>query len=109
MYGLCKVHKDIIDNCPPFRPVLSAINTPTYKLAKFLVRILKSLTSNQYTVKDSSAFAEEIVAQDSEFFKGSVDVDAFFTNIPHEETINICANTLFEKQGKSRRFIKNRI
>ena len=41
MYGLCKFHKDI-DNCPPFRPILSAINTPTYKLAKFLVPILKS-------------------------------------------------------------------
>ena len=52
-YGLCKVHNDIIENCPPFRPTLSAINTPTYRLAKFLVLILKSLTSNQYTVKDS--------------------------------------------------------
>ena len=68
MYGLCKVHKDIIDNCPPFRPILSAINTSTYKLAKFLVPILKSLTCNEYTVRDSFAFAEEIVEQDSEFF-----------------------------------------
>ena len=34
----------IIDNCPPFRPILSAVNTPTYRLAKFLVPILKSLT-----------------------------------------------------------------
>ena len=69
MYGLCKVHKDI-DNCPPFRSILSAINTPTYKLAKFRVPILKSLTSNEYTVKDSFAFAEETVehSEDSEFF-----------------------------------------
>ena len=52
MHGLCKVHKDIIDNCPPFRPILSAINAPAYKLAKFLVPILKSLTSNEYMVKD---------------------------------------------------------
>ena len=37
MYGLCKVHKDIV-NCPPFRPISLSINTPTYKLAKFLVR-----------------------------------------------------------------------
>ena len=22
MYGLCKVHKDIIDNCLPFQPIL---------------------------------------------------------------------------------------
>ena len=26
MYGICKVHKDVIDNYPPFRPDLSAIN-----------------------------------------------------------------------------------
>ena len=31
MYELHKVHKDIIDSCPPFRPILSAINTSTYK------------------------------------------------------------------------------
>ena len=74
MYGLCKVHKDIIDNCSPFRPILSAINTPTYKLAKVLVPVLKSLTSNEYTVKDSFSFAEEIVEQDSEFFMESLDV-----------------------------------
>ena len=66
MYRLYKVHKDIIDNCLPFGPVLSAINTPTYKLPKILVRILKSLTSNEYTVKDSFAFAEEIIEQDSD-------------------------------------------
>ena len=61
MYGICKVHKDIIDNCPASRPILSAIKTPTYKLAKFLVPILKSLTSNEYTVKDSFHFVEKNV------------------------------------------------
>ena len=67
-HGLRKVHKDI--NCPPFRPILSTINTPTYKLAKFLVPLLKSLTSNEYTVKDSFAFAEQSVEQYSEVFHG---------------------------------------
>ena len=69
MYGLCKVHKDI-DNWPSFLSTLSAISTPTYNLAKSLVSILKSLTSNGYTVKDSFIFAEEIVEQDSERFYG---------------------------------------
>ena len=32
---LCKVHKAIIDVCPPFRPILSAIRTPSCKLVKF--------------------------------------------------------------------------
>ena len=100
MHGLCKVHKDIIDNCPPFRSILSAINTLTYKLANFLVPILKSLTSNEYMVKDSFAFAEEIVEQDSEFFMGSLDVDILFTNILLEETIDICTYTLFENMEK---------
>ena len=29
LYGLCKVHKAIVDVFPPFRPILSAIRTPT--------------------------------------------------------------------------------
>ena len=41
VYGLCKVHIDILNNCPPFGPILSASNTPTYKFAKFLVPVLK--------------------------------------------------------------------
>ena len=47
--------------------------------------------------KDSNsfAFAEGIVEQHSEFFMGSLDADSLFTNIPIEETIDICANTLF--------------
>ena len=89
MCGLCKVHKDIFDNWPLFWHILSAINTPTYKLAKFLVRILKALTSNYYTVQYSFAFAKEIVEQDSEFFMENLDVDPLFTNIPLEETIGI--------------------
>ena len=77
---------------------MPAINSPTYKLAKFLVPILKPLTSNKYTVKYSFAFAEEIVEQDSEFFRGSLDVDFLFINISLEKTIEICANILFEVQ-----------
>ena len=79
---------------------MSANITPTYKLAKFLVPILKYLTSNECRVKDSLAFAEEIVEQDSEIFMGSLDVDSFFNNIPLEETIDICTNTLFENTVK---------
>ena len=79
---------------------MSAVNTPTYKLAKFLIPILKFSTSNEYTVKDSFAFAEEIVEQDFEFFMGSLNVDFLFTNILLEETIDICANTLFENKEK---------
>ena len=83
-YNVCKLcnSQRYHRHCPPFRPILSAINTHTYKLATFLVPILKSLTSNEYTVEDSFTFAEEIVEQDSEFLMGSVDIDSLFTNNP---------------------------
>ena len=83
-----------------FRPMLSAINTPAYKLAKFLVSVLKSITSNEYTVKYSFAFAKEIVEQDSELFMGTLDVDCLLTNIPLEEANDIFANTLSEDMEK---------
>ena len=35
LYGSAKVHKPLINGLPPFRPILSAIGTPIYKLAKF--------------------------------------------------------------------------
>ena len=95
MHRLCKVYKEVIDNCPPFRPILLAINIPICKLAKFVLPILKSLT-NEYTVKDSFAFAEEIVEQDFNIFMGSLDVDSLFTNMVLEETIDICTNTPFK-------------
>ena len=46
LYGQPKVHKTVINNIPQFRPILSAINTPVYKLAKYLVPILSPLTVN---------------------------------------------------------------
>ena len=59
---------------------------------KFLVPILKPFITNEFTVKDSFHFAEEIVAQQPDFFMGSVDVESLFTNILLEETIEICTN-----------------
>ena len=98
MHGSCKVHKKTIDGCPPFRPILSALQTPTYKLAKYLVPILEPLTTNKYAVKDSFKFATEIVEQDSNNFMGSLDIDSLFTNIALEETIKICTNNFFKNE-----------
>ena len=95
LYELCKLHKAVTDVCPPFRPIVSAIGTPSYKLAKFLVAKLSSITFNEFTVKDSFAFAEEILRQDGKLFMGSLDIDSLFTNIPLKETSNICTNLLY--------------
>ena len=93
MYGSSKVHKKCVDGCLPFRSILSALQTPTYKLAKYLVPILEPLTNNKYAVKDLFNFATEIVEQDSSNFIGSLDIDSLFTNIP------LCTNNLFKNSN----------
>ena len=58
-YGSAIVRKIVTDGLPSFKPILSAMDIPIYKLAKFLVPMLELLTINEYTVKDSPTFAEE--------------------------------------------------
>ena len=83
------------NNTPKFRPILSASNTPVYKLAKYLVPILSPLTVNDYTVKDSFTFAKEIINFDHNFFMASLDIESLFTNIPIDETIKHAVDNLF--------------
>ena len=82
MYGLAEVRKIGTDGLPSFRPILSAIGRPTYKLSKFLVPILEPLTTNQYTIKDSFTFAEELQSFDSKLVMASFDVDHSLLTFP---------------------------
>ena len=95
LYGGPKVHKPVIINCPKFRPILSTIGTPTYKLAKFLVPILSPLTSNEFSVHDSFSYADEVSSFCPHHFMASLDVESLFTNIPLNEVIDICIDDLF--------------
>ena len=100
LYSQAKVHKPVIDNCPSFRPILDAVNTPSDKLAKFLVPILSPLVINEYVVKDSFAFVKEITKTNCNYFMASLDVESLFTNIPLEKTIENCVNDLFFDKSK---------
>ena len=106
LYGLCKVHKGVsVDGGPPpFRPILSAINTPSYKIAKFLVPMLSELTKNKYVSKDSFEFAKNVREQNPEFFMASFDIDSLFTNVPLDETIEISVKKLFGRKKKFKGF-----
>ena len=95
LYESSKIHKETRNGLPLFRPLLSAIDTPTYKLAKFLLKFLTPSAANEYTVIDSFHFAEEIFQQDSNLHMASPDADSLFTNIPLEETIDICVDNLY--------------
>ena len=85
-----------MNGLPPFRPILSATDIPTYKLAKNLVAVLSDVTQNQFTVKDSFAFVDEILTQNSDLYMTSLDVYASFTNILLDGIIDICVKKLFK-------------
>ena len=76
------MQKPLVNGLSPFRPIISAIGTPTYKLPKFLVPVLSDITQNEFTVKGSFTFVDEILAQNSDLHIASLDVDALLTNIP---------------------------
>ena len=96
MYGLPKIHKDGV----PLRPIISQIGSYTYDLAKFLVPILSPLMKNEYSVKDSFAFVNELSSVQNAPYMSSFDVVSLFTNIPLEETVDICLNRLYANTDK---------
>ena len=93
MYGAPKIHKRGI----PLRPILSAINTCSYNLSKYLVAKLSPLTSNEYTLKNSYEFVNLINSIDNanDYIMCSFDVESLFTNIPLHETLDIILKLLF--------------
>ena len=107
MYGLAKIHNIVTDGLPFFRPILSAIGTPTCKFAKFLVPILEPLTANEYTFKDSFTFAEELQSFDSNLVMASFDMESLFTDIPLQETIDLCVENLFQDRAHADNLLKD--
>ena len=89
---------------PSLRPVLSAIKTSSYNIAKHLVTILQPITTNTFTIKNSFEFSKEVIEQDFGLFMASLDVGSFFTNIPLEETVNISWDSLFANETKMNNF-----
>ena len=85
------VYKSIKNGLPPFRPFLSVIDTPAHKLAKVLVSILSDVTQNEFTLKDSFTFVDEILTRGSDFYMTGLDGDALFTNIRLDKIIEIFA------------------
>lgn len=76
-------------------------------MAKYLVPLLAPLTSNEYSVKNYFIFAEQTGKQNTNLFMASLDVGFLFTNIPLEETSNICCEDLFTDCDAITRLNKN--
>ena len=80
MYGLPKIHK----TGTPIRPIISAVKTYNYDLAKYLDQILKPLIDQEYMLKETNDFVNRIASIDvnSDRYLVSFDVESLFTNVP---------------------------
>ena len=78
LYGLPKVHKPNF----PLRPIISAIGTHAYKLAKFLVPLLRPFSTKSYTISDTFMFVKELrelQINTNNVVMSSFDVKSLFT------------------------------
>ena len=94
LYGLAKIHKTGI----PFRPILAAYKTATYKIAKFLIPLIEPFAHNEYTVKNSYEFYDSVLALNNSNMTGfmvSYDVSSLYTNVPVNETLSILCDQIF--------------
>ena len=99
LYGLPKIHKD---GCP-LRPIISAVGTYNYKLAKYLVEILSPLTvNNEHMIKDTFDFVNKVAHLNTNVDKYmlSFDIESLFTNIPTIETIDIILKLVYTKNRR---------
>ena len=92
LYGLPKVHKPNFEAEMLYRPIFAAYNCASYNISKFLVQILTPYAENQYTIKNSVHFKEQIenIPDSNHLIMASFDIKDLYTNIPLRETIDIC-------------------
>ena len=95
LYGLPKTHKKDV----PLRPVLSAIGTFNYGLAKSLTPILSTIIEKHNMIRDSFSFVKELLALPksmSQYKMVSFDIASLYTNVPLDETIDIILKHLYD-------------
>ena len=90
-----KVRKPLKNGLLLLKRILSAVGTPTYKLAKVVVPILPDIIQNDITVQNCFTFVDEIWTQNSDLNVAGLDIDALFANIPSGKAIVICVTNLF--------------
>ena len=94
----------------PIRPLVNAIGSPTYKLAKFLDKRIKSLitVTNDFSIVNSSKFANAINGHKMEGGQRmmSLDIVNLYTNIPVEEVKSILEKRLVKCKKVSKKEIK---
>ena len=107
-YGTAKVHKlssevemniNNVDRLP-LRPIVSNINTATYKTSKYLATLLAPLGNSQNTVSSTDEFVSKLreITPPDGYEMISFDVVSLFTNVPLEKTIDIIMKKVYQEK-----------
>ena len=95
MYDLRKIHKQGV----PLRPILSMTGSAQHQLAQWLTSVIDLVLSlySTHCISDSFTFADKVKTFNvpPSVFLCSYDVCNLFTNAPLAETIEICADALY--------------
>ena len=94
LYGLPKILKDGV----PLQPVLSMVGSAQQKVTSWLSSVLQPVLEHfsHFCIKDSFSFSKIIRNFiPTDIFMCSFDVCSRYTNVPLEETIEICCDVLF--------------
>ena len=100
-----KVHKKGM----PLRPIISTTNSYSYKLAKYLTKLLENARPKPKSyVKDSFSFAKIIQQQKptKDDIMLSLDAESLFTNIPVREAIELSIKIIMEKKKENKNYTK---
>ena len=108
MQGL-KKSDGLRNGLPPLCPILSAISTCLYNVTKCFVPIRKEFTVNDYTFKDWFSFSSKIRSKDISLYIALFDIQSFVTNLPLDETIEICLELLCYKKRIVKGMLKKHI
>lgn len=93
IYGLGKLHKRKLGEDIPMRPIVSTVQSPTYKISKMIANSLsQAMKQSTRHLKDSWQFAERIktIKIPSGYKLISLDATSLFTNVP----INLCIKAI---------------
>ena len=82
----------------PIRPTISNIDTTTYHLAKYLSKLISSLSISEYTVSSTKDFVQNIrtIKVPTGHHMVSFDVKSLLANVPLEYTVDLVLKRIYD-------------
>ena len=79
-------------------PTISNIGTAAYHLAKYLSKLLSSLSISEYIVSSTKHFVQNIqtIKVTTGYDMVSFDVKSLFTNVPWEYTVDLILKRIYD-------------